>query len=353
MKSEKSFSRRNFIKKTTLGIGAVSLFPAFSFNILKKRPLEKTIIGHGDFRYKVDKEWGAQDPSKIPVKDCHEMVQDRNGRILLLTNEVKNNLIIYDKSGKVQATWSLDLPGAHGLTLVNEGGEELLFITDYDRHQVFKTTLDGRIIMKLDYPRETGAYEGPEQYKPTEVAVAPNGDFYVADGYGENHIIQYSHEGEYIRHFGGMGDGEDQFDCCHGVTLDTRNPGNPTLLITSRSKNEFKRFSLTGDHLETIPLPGCWICRPVIRGDHLYFAVIVTRTWDSYDGMLAILDKNNRVVSFPGGSGPVYRNGKLEKPVYDGMTFRNPHDVCIDEDENIYVPQWNSERTYPVKLIRA
>ncbi len=315
--------------------------------------MSETIIGHGEFRYKVDKGWGVQDPLKIPVNDCHEMVQDSRGRILLLTNEVKNNLIIYDKSGRVKDTWTLNLPGAHGLTLISEGGEEFLFITDYDLHQVFKTTLDGRIIMKLDFPSETGVYDRPEQYKPTEVAVAPNGDFYVADGYGENYIIQYSHEGEYIRHFGGKGDGEGKFDCCHGVTLDSRDPGNPTLLITSRSKNEFKRFSLYGDHLETIALPGCWICRPVIRGDHLYFAVIVTKTWDNYDGMIAVLDKNNQVISFPGGSTPNYLNGTLVAPVYDGETFLNPHDVCIDNDENIYVPQWNSGKTYPVKLIRV
>lgn len=346
-------SRRNFIKSTVMGIGSTAFIPGSLFNIIRKRSFDKDIVGHGDFTYQVDKTWGLQDPTKIPVNDCHEMVQDRRGHILLLTNEVKNNLIIYDKSGKVKDTWSLDLPGAHGLTLVDEGGDEYLFITDYDRHQVFKTTLDGRMIMKLEYPKETGVYDGPEKYKPTEVAVAANGDFYVADGYGENYIIHYSYKGEYIRHFGGKGTGEDQFDCCHGVTLDTRDKGNPTLLITSRSKNEFKRFSLTGEHMETIPLPGCWICRPVVKGTYLYFAVIVTKTWDAYDGMIAILDKNNRVISFPGGSSPSYLNGDLEAPVYDGNTFMNPHDICIDDDENLYVPQWNSGRTYPVKLIRV
>jgi peptidylamidoglycolate lyase len=345
-------SRREFIKKAAMGMGGSAFTPVTLFNIIKKRPLKDDVVGHGDFTYRVDKRWGIQDPGKFPVNDCHEMIQDRRGRILLLTNEVKNNLIFYDPSGKVTDTWSLDLPGAHGLTLVDEGGEEFLFITDYDRHQVFKTTLEGKIILQLDYPVETGAYKGPEQYKPTEVAVAPNGNFYVADGYGENYIIQYSRDGECIRHFGGKGNGNGQFDCCHGVTLDTRHPHNPTLLITSRSRNEFKRFSLTGEHLETIPLPGCWICRPVINGDHLFFAVIVTNTWDDYDGMIAILDKNNQVVSFPGGSAPEYREGLLKAPAYDGKTFMNPHDVCIDKDENLYIPQWNSGKTYPVKLTR-
>ncbi len=335
-----------------MGIGATVLFPGYSFNIIKKRRLDNKVVGHGEFKYKVNKEWGVQDPSRIPVKDCHEMVQDSKGRILLLTNEVKNNLIFYDKSGKVLKTLELDLPGAHGLTLIDEGGDEFLFITDHARHQIFKTTLEGKIIMTLDYPSDSGAYESPDNYNPTEIAIAPNGDFYVADGYGANYIIQYSYNGEYIRHFGGKGEGEKKFDCCHGVTLDTRYKDNPTLLITSRSNNEFKRFTLSGEYLETIPLPGCWICRPVIRGENLFFAVIVTKTWDNYDGMVAILDINNQVISFPGGSAPSYKNGILHQPVYDGVTFLNPHDVCVDEDENLYIPQWNSDRTYPVKLIR-
>jgi hypothetical protein len=69
--------------------------------------------------------------------------------------------------------------------------------------------------------------------------------------------------------------------------------------------------------------------------------------------MLAVLDQNNRVVSMPGGSTPAYKNGMLEAPAYDQKTFLNPHDVCIDDDENIYVPQWNSGKTYPVKLHRV
>ena len=51
-------------------------------------------------------------------------------------------------------------------------------------------------------------------------------------------------------------------------------------------------------------MPSCYICRPVLKNDMLYFAVIVTQDWAKYDGMLAVLDKQNKVVSFPGGSSP-------------------------------------------------
>ena len=69
--------------------------------------------------------------------------------------------------------------------------------------------------------------------------------------------------------------------------------------------------------------------------------------------MLAVLDKNNKVISLPGGSQPNYKDGVLVPPVYDQKTFLNPHDVCVDNDDNLYIPQWNSNKTYPLKLTRV
>lgn len=296
--------------------------------------------------------WGFQDAQRIPVKDCHEMVQDSMGRLIMVTNHTKNNVIIYNKDGKVLDTWGNNFPGAHGLTLWSAGGEEFLFITDTDLHQVFKTTLDGKILMTFNYPEETGEYKSADTFKPTETAIAPNGDIYIADGYGQNIITQYNSNGEYIRHFGGTGKENNQFDCCHGIIVDTRSSSH-SLLITSRTTQEFKRFTMDGNHMETIALPGCWICRPVLKGSVLYFAVIVTNSWGEYDGMLAILDENNKVVSFPGGIAPDYSSGDLKPGQSDYSTFLNPHDVCIDEDDNLYVPQWYSGRTYPIKLTRV
>lgn len=339
------------MQKGALALAGLSVgFPPASFGIIIPKKKKGHLVGQGEFQYRVDKQWGVQDMNAVPVKDCHEMVMDSRKRLILLTNHTRNNVIVYDKSGKVLKTWTLNLPGAHGLTLAREGSEEFLFITDTDLGKVFKTTLEGKVLLELQAPPQL--YDKAAAFKPTETAVAPNGDFYVADGYGENYIIQYSANGEYIRHWGGKGDGPDQFDCCHGITLDTRNAANPALLITSRSKQEFKRFTLDGRHLETIAMPGHWICRPVIAGDQLYFAVIVTQSWGSYDGMVAVLDRQNKVVSFPGGTAPEYHNGVLQPSRYDDLTFLNPHDVCVDDESNLYIPQWYSGRTYPVKLER-
>ncbi len=350
-----SISRRSFAKQATLATAALAL-PTISFN----KKTELATVGHNGFTYRVVPNWGILDAGKNPVNDCHEMVQDARGRIFLLTNETKNNVLIYDKSGKLLDAWGTSYPGGHGLTLANEGGDQFLFICDTDRHQVIKTDLKGRELMKLDYPRETSVYEYPGKFKPTETAINPtNGDIYVADGYGSNYITQYDHAGKLIRYWGGPGDDNEHFDCCHGIVVDTRTAPtrtSPTLLITDRKHNCLKRFTLDGKYLATIALPGSFICRPVIHGDHLYGAVYRSTSASYPDsGYVQILDAADKVVSTPGGSAPVYQNGQLQEQRKDRsfITFMHPHDVLVDADENLYVAQWNSQKTYPIKLERV
>ena len=345
-------TRRNFIKYTGLSLPAVSLMSSLEYG-----PKDEVIIGHNEYKYKVKVGWGALDAGINPVNDCHEMVEDKQGRLLLLTNETKNNVLIYDKSGKLLESWGTSYPGAHGLTLYNDGFEESLFICDTSRHQVIKTDLAGNVKMKLDYPIETGKYDYPSQYLPTESAVNPiNGDIYVVDGYGLNYVIQYSSKGEYIRHWGGKGTENNQFQCCHGILVDQRNKNKVTLIITSRVDNCWKKFTLDGQYISTIALPGSFICRPVIKGDLLMGAVFRS-TSESYphSGYIQILNKLDRVVSTPGGTAPEYlRNVLQEQRKNDPFkVFMHPHDVCMDSDNNIYVPQWASQKTYPIKLERT
>lgn len=323
---------------------------------------KEAIIGHNDFRYKIDWNWGALNARRYPVKDAHEMVIDSRGRIYLLTNHTRNNVIIYNKDGDLLQSWGNEYPGAHGLTLHDENGEEFLYISDNERHEVIKTTLDGRVIQNFPAPMESGKYQSADQYIPTETTIAPNGDLYVADGYGLQYILHYNAKGDLLNVFGGRGDGPQHFDNAHGICLDTRRPtgigkGNrpaaPTLLITARQQNQLKRFSLAGEYLESIPLPGAYICRPVIAGDNVYLATIWSGNGASGTGFVSILDAENRLVSAPGGCDPIY-DGDTLRPMFQALqVFTHPHDVCVDEDENIYVAQWNAGGVYPFKLLRV
>jgi peptidylamidoglycolate lyase len=309
------------------------------------------LIGHNTHQYEVLQGWGNLDPEVYPVADCHEMAIDKAGRIFLLTNEAKNNILIYNNSGKLVGSWGNTYPGAHGLSIAEENGSQFLLITDIVRHQVIKTTLDGKELFILDYPKEIAAYQLAEQFSPTETAVAPNGDIYVTDGYGLQFVIQYNNQGEYISHWGGFGNADDKFDCAHGIAVDDRDAENPTLLITSRNHNAFKRFALDGKYLETISLPDSFVCRPVIKGRFLYTAVFRSGSNTNLgSGYIIILDEQNKVVSTPGGSAPEYVNGLLQPQHQSSNVFIHPHDVCVDNDDNIIVCQWKSNKTYPIKL---
>ncbi|MBX3242354.1 MAG: 6-bladed beta-propeller [Chitinophagaceae bacterium] len=339
--------RRSFIQKASLTVAGFSI--ARDMFARTNDP----VYGHNNMRYSMNKAWGTLNADQYPVKDCHEMVQDKKGRIFLLTNETKNNILIYDKKGKLKGSWGHDFPGAHGLSLQSAGGEEYLFITDNNRHQVYKTTLDGKILLTIDYPKETGVYEKAEAFVPTETTILDNGEFYIADGYGAQYIIHYDEHGKIKNFFGGRGDSNANLDNAHGITVDKRY-GRPSLLVTDRTRTCFKRFSLDGKYLETIALPGACVCRPVIKGDYLYAAVLRSPDLQNEgSGFVTILDKTNRVVSNIGGAAPVYKDGKLEPMHQAEKIFTHPHDVCVDDEENIYVAQWASGKVYPYKFTRV
>lgn len=339
--------RRSFIKKSALS--AVGL-------IIAKDMISKPtgiIYGHNDMKYRLNAQWGALNPLKTPVNDCHEMIQDVNGRILLLTNETKNNIIIYNKGGKLKGTWGKDFPGAHGLTVQHSGSEDFLFITDTVKHQVYKTTIDGKVLLTIDAPGDIPAYQKKDAFVPTETAVLENGEFYIADGYGAQHILHYDADGRLKNAFGGRGDGDEHFDNAHGICIDYRNV-TPSLIITDRTRNAFKRFSLDGKLIEVIHLPGACVCRPVIKGDYLYAAVLRSPSLDNAkSGFVTILNKENKVVSNLGGSEPVYVNNKLTPLYQTDKIFIHPHDVCVDDEGSIYVAQWASDKVYPFKFTKV
>jgi hypothetical protein len=289
----------------------------------------------------------------FPVNDCHEMVQDKHHRIILLTNETKNNVMFYNTKGKLLQTWGHQFPGAHGLTLHNENGTEYLYITDTVKHQVYKTTTDGTVLLTIDPPMDLGIYKKKEEFVPTETCIDDNGDIFIADGYGAQYILHYDSTGKLKNHFGGRGDGDLHFDNAHGICFDRRTP-KTTLLITDRTRNCFKRFSLAGELQDVIHLPGACVCRPVIHGGHLYAAVLRSPDLSAEGtGFVTILDKDDKVVSNIGGSEPQYVEGKLQPMRQTEKIFVHPHDVCVDRDENLYVAQWASGKVYPYKLKRV
>lgn len=324
-----------------------------ALNVFRKMPANNAIIGHGEFRYRAHKNWGTpKNRDDFPVKDCHEMVMASNNRLLMLTNHPKNNILIYNLDGEIIDSWTLGFDSAHGLTLNQEDGKEYLYICDTNSASVVKTDLSGNVLMKLPMPWEIGLAVKEHEYLPTQTAVAKNGDIYIADGYGTSKIFQFDKTGKFIREFAGKGNKDDSINQAHGIAIDYRGE-EPTILVTSRADCCFKRFSMNGEYLATINIPGAFVCRPVIHKDNLYSGACWSNIlYMANTGFVTILDKQDKVVSNPGGSAPVYDGEKLNKLHQDQKVFGHCHDVCLDHNDNIYVCQWNSNGVYPVKLER-
>jgi hypothetical protein len=351
-------SRRHFLTTTAASLLSAPFIQAQS----KTDPTDGITIGHGDFRYRVQKNWCQASPTRHPVKDCHEMVQTADGRLFLLTNHKQNNILIFDTSGKLLDSWTLQFSSAHGLSLApatSPNGPQHLWITDPASGRVVKTTLTGEIVLELPHPAKINAYTDREDYRPTESAVAPNGDIYVADGYGSQWILQFDASGQFIRKFGGKStqpSNPGKFIQAHGVAIDTRGP-EPLVVCTARIRNEFHWFKLDGTFVRTAYLPGAYISRPVIAGAHLYSGVCFGtfendfRMWQNR-GFVTILDAQDQNLSNPGGTAPTYQNGKLKHLIQAEPVFKNCHDVCIDTTSDLYVCQWNSGNVYPYKLER-
>nr|WP_185146841.1 6-bladed beta-propeller [Reichenbachiella sp. MSK19-1] len=367
-------TRRNFIKKTSLVAGLAAALPSMSFNVITKRAEPELILGHGDYQYKLVRDWAQLSAVRNPLLNCHEMVMDSKGRLIMMGDHPKNNILIFDKSGKLLDYWGTAYPGGHGLTLSQEGEEDFLYLTDsgwflnkegqWTPHngRVAKTTVDGKVIFDIGHPLTIGVYKEGDPFRPTEVAVAPNGDIYVADGYGMDYIIQYNSRGEYIRHWGGHDNKDPNYNLknAHGVTLDLRDPKQPMVVCSSRNESTYKWYSLDGKFVKKVYLNNMFMCRAVIDDDNLYAGVCWSSpeangyyNWLLHTGFVTVLE-GDKVVSNPGGTAPEYKRGELqpsyqlpEKPILHG------HDVCIDEDKNLYICQWNANKSAPLKLERV
>ena len=98
--------RRDFLRNSSLAMAGLITVPDVRFN-------DDLVLGQNKKRYKIDTKWSKADVSRYPVNDCHEMIQDKQGRIVLLTNETKNNVLIYAKDGKLLSNWGTEYPGLH------------------------------------------------------------------------------------------------------------------------------------------------------------------------------------------------------------------------------------------------
>jgi sugar lactone lactonase YvrE len=300
------------------------------------------VIGSGDYQYEVIHDWGEV-PAGIAYGNTHGVCEDAQGNIYIhhtvnKTSESRDAMVVFDARGKFVRSWGPDFKGgAHGLHIRKEGSAEYLYLCDTQRGLMVKTTLAGEEVMKIAYPTESKAYapseDGkPVKFSPTNIAIAPNGDLYIADGYGSSYINQYDAKGKYIRTFGGKGKEAGKLDCPHGLTIDARG-AQPQLLVADRANNRLQYFTLAGEHVkfvEGVNLP----CHFGERKGVMVVPDLASR--------VTLIDRENRVIEHLGEdkeSDSRKLRTKARTEFLPGK-FVCPHSACFDHEGNIFVVEW-------------
>ena len=141
--------------------------------------------------------------------------------------------------------------------------------------------------------------------QPNHVAVAPNGDIYVSDGYVNARVVQFSGDGKFVRIIGGVkGSQPGQLQLPHGVALDSKG----RILINDSDNKRVSVFDKDGTFVEAWPFPS--------RGGIAVAA----------DDTVYISDVNDGIVN-------IVKNGKL----IDSVSADRAHGMGIDTDGSIYV----------------
>ncbi len=334
--------------------------------------LADPVIGHNDVQYMVNSDWGQVGDAKAYVSNSHAMVEDSEGQIYLVTDHADNAFLVYEKDGTFVRSFG-NLPGGHGIDVITLDGTEYLIHVDagwqakkgdgwangWNNVNGAVTIVDkqGKVLRKLPSPIETGHYKQGERYKPCDVAVLPNNDILVADGYAMDRVVHYKPDGTIVRVWGGKKPGKpDHLDNAHGISIDNSDKDNPVVWVSSREQNQLKLFTTEGKFIESIEFPGAYAGQAFFQGDKIYLGVC----WSKQDGtgkrlnnsgFVLVLDRKTRkVISAPGGTEPVYKDGKLQPMHQAQPIFKHVHDLYVDKAGAIYVGEWNAGLRFPYKL---
>jgi DNA-binding beta-propeller fold protein YncE len=282
-------------------------------------------------------------PSELSHRDVAAVAVDRDDRVYLATR-VRSCIFVYQRDGTFVRTWGEGMfsDRLHGLTMDPDG---TLLVVDDAGHSVRRFTTDGEelgAIGPVGTPSETG-YDGSHAAsiqraagpynRPTNVAVAPNGDLYVSDGYGNARVHHFSADGRLIRSWGEPGTGPGQFVIPHGICV----LADGRVLVCDRENDRIQVFASDGQYMDEWPAQ-----RPthlVLGPDGLLY---VAELWwrkglrtpkgeevavDRY-GRLSVLDQHGRGVSRFGGGAPNTPG-----------SFTAPHGIAVDSRGDVYVAE--------------
>ena len=265
-------------------------------------------FGSGDLLFEVLEGWGSL-PEGWEYKHIIGVDVDSEDNVYVF-NRGDHPVIVFNSDGVFLKSWGEGFFGSpHGLYIDKQ---DYVYLTDTVHNAVFKFSTDGvhlETIKPTDEPTNGEPFD-----RPTDVAIAPSGELYVSDGYGNSRIHKFSDKHEYQFSWGESGDAPGQFNVPHDV--DVYRDGR--VFIADRENHRIQVFDSDGNFLEEwkdFKSP----CTVFIGWDHrIYVPELRAR--------MSILDMEGNLLLRWGGE-------KSDEP---GM-FRAPHCATIDSKGDLYI----------------
>lgn len=250
----------------------------------------------------------APDFPAVPLKMANVTgVAIDNAGLVYVAGGLAEPVLVFDRQGKLLRQWgSREIKNKHGLRIYRD----CVWVTDIANHQVFKYTLDGRLMMTLGEKGVPGADAGHFN-APTDVAVAPDGSIYVADGYGNSRIVCLAPDGQFKFAWGNRGTRPGEFNMPHNLLIGA----DGKIYVADRGNDRIQLFTPDGRFL------AAWIGlgKPFGLGWAPDGKLLVTVVGRDRDELLE-LDIQGNVRSHQGRRG----NAAGE--------FRTPHSVAATKD---------------------
>ncbi len=192
--------------------------------------------------YKVDPNW-PQLPKGLNFGETTGVDVDKKGNVWVL-NRGRWPVMEFDRGGKLLQSWTSDtlhFVSTHGLRVGPDGN---LWMVDVDGHIVLKVSTEGRILMILGQRQGVaGNNDAQDAFnRPTNVNFRANGNIYITDGYVNGRVVEYTGDGDYVRHWGKRGTGDGEFNLVHDCTVDPQG----RVYVADRTNERVQVFDADG-----------------------------------------------------------------------------------------------------------
>ncbi|MFN0080732.1 MAG: 6-bladed beta-propeller [Prosthecobacter sp.] len=269
-------------------------------------------------------------PGKETIGNGHgEIAVDSAGNIYVSVQEANAGIQVYGKDGKFIKALPLP-PTLHGFVIRKYGDGEHLYAAVLGEQKVVKYNLDGTVVMTIP-TSEFPADKVGKGLKLTNCDVAPNGDIYVVDGYGQSFIFVFSAEGKFKSVFGGPGEPL-KLANAHKIFIDRRfEPAR--VMICDRGHKRMLHTQLDGTFIGEIATEMRNPSSASFHGDLMCVAEIA--------GNVSVWDKDNKRVADLGTSPKPTNTPGIEPKDWQQGVVTSPHGITFDNDGNILETEWN------------